>query len=136
MAITNHVVTISRAGNTLSVDQDPKQVKFNDRLSFTCTEDFAVFFKNNRNPHSNSTGVLSEHGGNTTARLAIRHLTKGEKLHHLNPLIGDKFSYGIAVRRPDTNNVVTLDPAIIVDDTGGGGGGGHHTKPKKAAAKT
>src|SRR2546422_3670332 len=116
MPITNHVVTISRAVNTLSVDQNPKQVKFNDRLSFTCTEDFAVFFKNNRNPHANNVRVLSERGGNTTARLAIRHLTQGEKNHHLNPLIGDKFSYGIAVRRADNNNVLTLDPDIIVDD--------------------
>ena len=51
--MADKTVTITRAGSTLNVDNPSKHVdpSQNDRLSFTCADDFAVFFKNNRNPH-------------------------------------------------------------------------------------
>ena len=133
MAAVDHLVTITRSGSTLSVDNPSKQVKPNDRLSFTCLDDFTVFFKNARNPHDADKRVVSEEGGNTTKPLKIRFLKAGELGKPGNILTGDTFRYGVAVLRPDTGVILTLDPDIIVLDSGGGGG---NSKPKSGKSKT
>jgi hypothetical protein len=87
-------------------------------LAFTCTGgDFAIFFKNGRSPHLNDhPRVRCGHDGDTTHALKIRKLKQSEHGHVGNPQIGDTFSYGIAVLRLDTGQILTRDPDIIIDD--------------------
>ena len=117
---TNHKITITRNGG-LSVSSDPETVKPNHTLSFICADDFTVFFKNSRAPHSSGKRVVSGQGGVETARLQIRHLSASEKAHPGNNVLGDTFSYGVAVLGPDTGPILILDPDIIINDGAGGG---------------
>jgi hypothetical protein len=116
----NYKITITRNGG-LSVSSDPKTVKPNDTLSFACDDDFAVFFKNGRSPHSSGKRTVCGQGGVETAPLQIRHLSASEKTHPGDNVLGDTFSYGVAVLVPDAGPILTLDPDIIINDGGGGG---------------
>ena len=124
-----HLVKINRSGSSLTAAPPVKTVRPNEKLKFQCDDDFAIIFKNDRNPHNPSTKVLSEEGGNETRALLIRSLTPSEKLNPGNAVIGDKFTYGVAVLNPGTGAILTLDPDIIIDDSGGGGGGGGEEEP-------
>jgi hypothetical protein len=126
---TNHKITITRNGG-LSVSSDPETVKPNQTLTFFCNDDFAVFFKNGRSPHSSGKRVLAGQGGVETTPLQIRHLSASEKTHPGDNVLGDTFSYGVAVLVPDAGPTLTLDPDIIINDGSGGGAPSAHKKKR------
>jgi hypothetical protein len=120
-------VKIMRNGTNLSVSADPKHVDPGETLTFCCDDDFVVFFKNNRDPHSVSTRRIVPILGGCSVPLPIRHLTMTEKQHPDDPILGNKFSYGLAVFVAPAGPILTLkDPDIIIDDV---------RKDKKNAAK-
>jgi len=127
-------ITITRNGNNLSVSTNSFHVdpNNNDTLCWTCADDFAILFKINRSPFSNGKKVHSAHGGDSTVKLKIRHLTSGERGFPVNdPVNGATFEYGVAVMHPVSGQVLPLDPDVVIDDPGGGGG----PKSKKKARK-
>ena len=117
--MANVLVTINRSGNNLSVSVTPSNhVSPGDTLAFTSTGgDFAIFFKNGRSPHLNDhPRERCGQDGETTHPLKIRKLKPSELGHAGDPKLGDTFSYGIAVLRLDTGQILTKDPDIIIDD--------------------
>src|SRR5262249_16302243 len=127
--LMNHTITITRTGNALSVSQDPLRVRpqNNDTLCWTCSGgDFAILFKNSRSPYSSGRKVHGAHSATKTKKLKIRQVTAHERddFPESDPVNGATFEYGVAVVHPTTNQLLTLDPDVIIDDPGGGGGNG------------
>jgi hypothetical protein len=129
--MANHKITITRAAGVLTVSSDPEIVKPNETLSFLCADDYAVFFKNARSPHSNGKRLISGQGGVESTKLKIRKLSIGEKAHPGDAVLGDRFSYGVAVLQPAAGPILTLDPDIIIVDGSGGGPARKKSAPKK-----
>ena len=121
--MANHVITITRNGNSIAVSDDPLEVKKNSTLRWKCSDgEYAVLFHNDRSPFLSGKKVHAAHSGKLTSKLNIRGLKSSELRSPENdPVNGATFKYGVAVLHPGTGKVLTLDPDVIIDDPGGGG---------------
>ena len=122
--MADQIITIGiKPDGTLSVTVDKFEVKPNDNLSFKCdVGEFSVLFDNNRSPFTVLKKVHGAHKGEATVKAKIRHLSVSEKKALKDDRVnGATFKYGVAVMKPGTGEVLTLDPDIIIEDPGGGG---------------